>query len=72
MTDRPKQAGWRATFYLQLPLLAVATVLVLWKVHLPMVASEQTWFDKLKRVDWLGSVFIISAVRRLSCQETGF
>ncbi|KAL7418069.1 vacuolar amino acid permease [Mrakia frigida] len=60
-------SGWRAAFYFQLPLLAAASGLILWKVHVPFEekVSTQTWQEKLKRIDWLGSFVVILAVSSL-------
>jgi len=57
----------RLTASLQLPLLVLASLLILWKVHIPMEekSSTQTWQEKLKRIDWLGSFVVILAVRSI-------
>jgi hypothetical protein len=56
---------------LQFPLLAIASVLILWKVHLPPSptgagtepSKDETWQHKLQRIDWLGCLFVVLAVR---------
>ena len=59
--------GWRWAFYLQIPLLAIAAIMVFWRVRyvIPepptsgtatpsMPKKKQTAMEKLKRIDFLG------------------
>ncbi|GAA6026165.1 hypothetical protein JCM11491_006596 [Sporobolomyces phaffii] len=50
---------WRWLFYLNLPICAVATVLVL--AFLRVKTPETTWREKLAQMDWYNLLFVASA-----------
>lgn len=51
--------GWRWAFLVQVPFLAVSCVLVMWKVKVPAKESDQA---KLKQVDFLGAITLVSTL----------
>ncbi|KAI8823234.1 major facilitator superfamily domain-containing protein [Chytriomyces cf. hyalinus JEL632] len=53
--------SWRWVFYINLPIgcVAVAAVIAFLK---PGVKSELSLMDKLKRIDWIGTFFLVSSV----------
>ncbi|KAK5801395.1 major facilitator superfamily domain-containing protein [Linnemannia elongata] len=55
-----EKSTWRWGFYLNLPLGAVGTAIIMWILRLPAV--EGTRQDKLKRVDFLGSFTIVIGI----------
>ncbi|ORX39938.1 multidrug resistance protein fnx1 [Kockovaella imperatae] len=58
--------GWRWAFYLQLPFLAIAAIMLVtqFKVPRPPTSSNDKG-NPLKRLDWLGSLTLVSAVGTL-------
>ncbi|KAK7470835.1 hypothetical protein VKT23_002252 [Stygiomarasmius scandens] len=63
--------GWKAAFYLQAPVLLFSFALVSWKVNieLPFEVQNQTLRDKLRRIDFLGSLTLVGTV---GCLLLGF
>jgi MFS family permease len=63
--------GWRWAFYMQAPLLLFSFVLVATKVNiqLPDHVQNQSLSDKLRRIDYLGSLTLVGAV---ACLLLGF
>ena len=57
--------GWRAAFLLQLPCLALSSILVAIHVNVPLPHSPLTLRQRLARIDWLGSITLASAVGSL-------
>jgi MFS family permease len=60
--------GWRWAFVIQIPILVISAVLVWLKVHIPLKNTGETPRQKLARVDFLGSITLVSAV---SCLLVG-
>lgn len=54
--------GWRSAFLLQLPLLAISSLLVAIHVDIPLPHRPLTLRQKLARIDWLGSITLVFAV----------
>ncbi|KDR83544.1 hypothetical protein GALMADRAFT_54931 [Galerina marginata CBS 339.88] len=56
--------GWRSAFYMQTPVLLFSFVLVATKVNikLPDDVQNQRLSDKLRRIDYLGSLTLVGAV----------
>ncbi|KAF8914097.1 vacuolar amino acid permease [Gymnopilus junonius] len=63
--------GWRSAFYMQTPVLLFSFVLVATKVNikLPDDVRDQRLFDKLRRIDYLGSLTLVGTV---GCLLLGF
>ncbi|KAF9569492.1 vacuolar amino acid permease [Agrocybe pediades] len=63
--------GWRSAFYMQTPILLFSFVLVATKVNikLPDEVQNQRLSDKLRRIDYLGSLTLVGAV---GCLLLGF
>ncbi|KAF8580262.1 MFS general substrate transporter [Ramaria rubella] len=59
--------GWRWAFLFQIPFLLLSMVLVALKVNiqLPWEVQRQSTYDKLRRVDWLGSLTLVGSVGSL-------
>jgi len=59
--------GWRSAFYFQAPLLIFSATLVTWKVNikLPSDIEDQPLYDKLRRIDVLGSLTLVGTVGTL-------
>jgi MFS family permease len=56
--------GWRAAFYIQVPILLVSVSLVAVLVRYKVPGSAQlSTKSALSRIDWKGSLFLISGVR---------
>lgn len=50
-------------FLIQLPPTILAIVLVQWRLHMPLMSgSELTRWEKLKRIDFMGSLFLCLAI----------
>jgi MFS family permease len=60
--------GWRWAFIIQIPILLISAVLVWLKVHIPLKNTEETPWQKFQKVDFLGSITLVSAV---SCLLVG-
>ena len=56
--------GWRGCFGINLPLGVAAIALVAWGYHdtIPHSGGELSWTAKLKRFDWLGTIFMVPAI----------
>jgi hypothetical protein len=52
----------RWAFLLQMPILAISFALVLWKVDVPLPSKQSAFRVKLARIDWLGSLTLVTAV----------
>ena len=50
---------------MQIVPLALSFALIVWKVHVPAPVTNQTSWQLLKRIDWLGSLSIITSVTSL-------
>lgn len=63
--------GWRSAFYMQTPVLLFSFVLVATKVNirLPDDVQNQSSSEKLRRIDFLGSLTLVGAV---GCLLLGF
>lgn len=53
--------GWRTAFGFQVPFLLVGAVCIATFVNIPLPASDQSWQKKLGRIDYLGSLSLISS-----------
>ena len=60
--------GWRWAFIIQIPILIISAILVWLKVHIPLKNTGETPRQKLAKVDFLGSITLVSAV---SCLLVG-
>ncbi|KAG7528342.1 hypothetical protein FFLO_06219 [Filobasidium floriforme] len=60
--------GWRWAFIIQIPILLISAILVWLKVHIPLKNTGETPRQKLAKVDFLGSITLVSAV---SCLLVG-
>lgn len=54
--------GWRMAFWAQIPPILLATILVITQVHVPHVKGEMSAWEKVKRIDWAGSVALMVCV----------
>jgi MFS family permease len=54
--------GWRAAFWVQIPAILTAATLVIWKVNVPRVKGGGTTWEKIKGIDWAGTVVLVIAV----------
>ncbi|KAJ7068112.1 MFS general substrate transporter [Mycena amicta] len=56
--------GWRSAFYFQAPLLIFSATMVAWKVNirLPSEIQDQPLYEKLRRIDVLGSLTLVGFV----------
>ncbi|KAF8510277.1 major facilitator superfamily domain-containing protein [Gautieria morchelliformis] len=56
--------GWRWAFLFQIPFLLLSMLLVALKVNiqLPSDIQEQSTYDKLRSIDWMGSLTLVSGV----------
>ncbi|KIM91030.1 hypothetical protein PILCRDRAFT_160549 [Piloderma croceum F 1598] len=63
--------GWRAAFLLQTPILIFSFILVALKVNieLPFEVQNQSLYDKLRRIDFFGSLTLVGTV---GCLLLGF
>ncbi|KAL5530624.1 hypothetical protein ACEPAF_6882 [Sanghuangporus sanghuang] len=59
--------GWRSAFLVQIPVLALSTILVIAKVNikLPPEIQNRTTYEKLRRIDALGSTTLVATVGTL-------
>ncbi|KAF8308602.1 vacuolar amino acid permease [Clavulina sp. PMI_390] len=54
--------GWRWGFLAQMPILALASMLIIVKAKLPYTIKPATLRQKLARIDWLGSITLVGFV----------
>ena len=54
--------GWRMAFWIQLAPILVATFLVITQVHVPHEKDESSAWEKLAKIDWLGSFVLMVSV----------
>ncbi|KZO93226.1 MFS general substrate transporter [Calocera viscosa TUFC12733] len=54
--------GWRWAFLIQAPLLLLSYTIVLFKVNVHLPTLPQTNWEKVKRIDYLGSLTLVCAV----------
>jgi MFS family permease len=54
--------GWRSAFLVQIPFLVFASTLVFVHVNIKLPRTPLTPIEKLKRVDWLGSLTLVAFV----------
>nr|XP_031858907.1 uncharacterized protein CI109_005727 [Kwoniella shandongensis]KAA5525979.1 hypothetical protein CI109_005727 [Kwoniella shandongensis] len=61
--------GWRAAFWIQVPVILFTIGMVIWKVNVEREEGEdtggQTAWDKLKAIDWSGSISSFSTFSSL-------
>ncbi|KAG0224222.1 hypothetical protein BGW42_005282 [Actinomortierella wolfii] len=55
-----EKSTWRWAFYINLPIGAVSTLAIAWVLRLPTVPGSRA--DKLKRIDFLGSLTFVAGV----------
>ncbi|GAA5901937.1 hypothetical protein JCM5296_006307 [Sporobolomyces johnsonii] len=55
--------GWRWAFLIQVPICVIHFAIVFWKVNIP--SGPGSAVEKLKRIDYLGSVTLVSSVALL-------
>jgi MFS family permease len=55
-----EKSTWRWGFYLNLPIGAVGTAIIIWTLRLPAVKGTRR--EKLKRIDFLGSFTIVIGI----------
>ncbi|CBQ72205.1 related to multidrug resistance protein [Sporisorium reilianum SRZ2] len=53
--------GWRTAFGFQIPFLLLGAACIATFVNIPLASSEQGWQKKLGRIDYLGSLGLISS-----------
>ncbi|SYW77881.1 related to multidrug resistance protein [Ustilago bromivora] len=53
--------GWRTAFGFQVPFLLVGALCIASFVNIPLPSSDQSWHKKLGRIDYLGSLGLISS-----------
>ncbi|SPO22173.1 related to multidrug resistance protein [Ustilago trichophora] len=53
--------GWRTAFGFQVPFLLIGAICIGTFVNIPLQQSDQTWQKKLGRIDYLGSLGLISS-----------
>ncbi|ORY33117.1 major facilitator superfamily domain-containing protein [Naematelia encephala] len=58
--------GWRVAFWIQIVPILVATVLVITQVHVPHHKGELSAWEKIKRIDWAGSVVLMISMSTFS------
>ncbi|KAG5300099.1 multidrug resistance protein fnx1 [Histoplasma capsulatum G186AR] len=51
--------GWRWAFLIQVPCMMVSTLLVLWKVDIPVKVTDKS---RLKRIDFLGAATLVATL----------
>ncbi|KAF8306899.1 vacuolar amino acid permease [Clavulina sp. PMI_390] len=54
--------GWRWAFLIQMPLLVLSVLLVTLNANIPYTEKPATVAQKLARIDWLGSLTLVSFV----------
>lgn len=54
--------GWRMAFWIQVPPILLASVLIVTKVNVKQEKSEEGVWTKFRRIDWAGSFVLIVAV----------
>jgi len=54
--------GWRWAFLIQIPILFISYFIVLFKVNVKLPTVPQTALEKIKRIDYLGSLTLVLAV----------
>jgi len=54
--------GWRWAFLMQIPILFLSYFIVLFKVNIKLPTVPQTALEKIKRIDYLGSLTLVLAV----------
>ncbi|EJT97595.1 vacuolar amino acid permease [Dacryopinax primogenitus] len=54
--------GWRWAFLIQIPFLVLSYVIVLFKVTIHLPSQAQSLSEKIKRIDYLGSLTLVLAV----------
>ncbi|PWN47285.1 MFS general substrate transporter [Violaceomyces palustris] len=52
--------GWRQAFLFQVPFLLVGGICIALFVNIPMASNEQSLSEKLRRIDFLGSLTLVS------------
>jgi MFS family permease len=55
-----EKASWRWIFYVRLPLLAAGLVMTMLFVRLD--SKRRSWWQKLRKVDWLGGAMFIPSI----------
>jgi hypothetical protein len=62
MTPHSSWTSRRPAFLIQVPVIVLSCFLVSLKVNVKIHDSQQTWAEKLARVDWFGSLSLVTAV----------
>ncbi|KAG8955270.1 hypothetical protein FRC03_011230 [Tulasnella sp. 419] len=57
--------GWRWAFLCQIPILVISFILISIKVNVQLPSQRQTTREKLKRIDYLGSLTLVLGVSSL-------
>ena len=55
-------ASHRWAFWMQVPPLALSFALILWKVHPPRTKPDESAWQQISRIDWLGFVILTTSV----------
>ncbi|OCF35647.1 hypothetical protein I316_02702 [Kwoniella heveanensis BCC8398] len=66
--------GWRAAFWMQVPPVVFASLMVFWKVNVEREEGEDvggsTAWEKFKGIDWLGSFLLMVAISAFSTSSS--
>lgn len=54
--------SWHWDFWLNVILSVVSFVIVVWLLQEPVKLEKSSFMDKIKRIDWLGTLFSLSFV----------
>jgi MFS family permease len=54
--------GWRAAFWIQVPLIAFAAALIIAKVNVGHEKGDKSAWEKLIGIDWAGSAALVFSV----------
>ena len=57
--------GWRTAFLMQIPFLVASSILVFIHVNIVLPKAPLTIMEKLKKIDWLGSLTLVLFVSSL-------
>lgn len=55
-------ASWHWDFWLNVILAAVAFIVIFFFLHEPKNKEDSSFLSKLKRIDWLGTLFSIAFI----------
>ncbi|WVR08976.1 hypothetical protein IAU60_006035 [Kwoniella sp. DSM 27419] len=66
--------GWRAAFWMQVPPVVFAFLMVIWKVNVDREQGEddggKTAWEKFKGIDWLGSLLLMVGISAFSISSS--